>query len=116
MRSKNYKGRCVKRMMPKFTTVCKTYDIVQEKYAEKLSNDDDVAEIRCNVLIEDTSIGEFTSDFVFERKDGTTAVRECVLRKNLLKPRMVKLLDFSQRYWLKKGVRDWKVVVDAEKK
>lgn len=116
MRSKNYKGRCVKRALPKFTAVCKTYDIVQQTYAEKLSKDEDVVEIQCNVPLEDTSIGEFTTDFVITRKDGTISVRECVLRSNLLRPRTVKLLDFSQRYWLKKGVTDWKVVINAEKK
>ena len=32
MRSKNYKGRCVKQNLPKFSSVCKTYDDVQLAY------------------------------------------------------------------------------------
>ena len=104
MRNKNYKGRCVKRSLPKFVSICKTYDVVQQAYADRLSTEDDVLEIRCNVLLEDTSEGEFTSDFVVTKRDGNIAVRECVLRTNLLRPRTVKLLDFSQRYWLKKVI------------
>lgn len=116
MRNINQKKRCVKRALPKFTSVCKTYDKVQEAYASRLSDDDEIVEIQCNVPIEDTSIGEFTSDFVFKRRDGTIAVRECTLRTKVLRPRTVTLLDFSQRYWLKKGITDWKVIIDAEKK
>lgn len=112
MRNANQKGRCIKRSLPKFTSVCKTYDDVQNKYAVKLSSDVNVKEIHCNVLLEDTSEGKFTSDFVIQMQDGTVAVRECVFQSNLLRPRMIKLLDLSQRYWLQHGVTDWKVVTN----
>lgn len=116
MRSKNYKGKCVKRCLPKFTSVCKTYDDVQEAYATKLSTDASIVEIRGNVLLDELfEDGEYTSDFVITYTDEHIAVRECALRKNLFRPRTVKLLDFSQRYWLKKGITDWKVIIDAEK-
>lgn len=104
MRNANQKGRCVKRALPKFTSVCRTFDVVQQVYAEKLSANEDIADVKCNVSIDDTSEGQFTTDFVITKKDGSVAVRECVLRSNALRPRMIKLLDFSQRYWLKKSL------------
>lgn len=115
MRNKNYKGKCIKQSLPKFSSICRTYDDLQNSYAIKLSEDEEVKEVQCNVLLEEISEGEFTTDFVIRMQDGTVAVRECVLRSNLLRPRMVKLLDLSQRYWLQRGVNDWKVVInDAE--
>ena len=33
MRKKNYKGRCEKQTLEKFTTVCKTYEPIQSAYA-----------------------------------------------------------------------------------
>ena len=42
-------------------------------------------------------------------------VMECVQRKYLQKPMTVKLLDISRDYWLKHGVSDWGIVIDAEK-
>lgn len=112
MRNKNYKGKCVKQVLPKFSSICRTYDEVQYAYAIKLSEDSEVREVQCNVLLEDTSEGEFTSDFVIQMQDETVAVRECVLWSNLLRPRTVKLLDLSQRYWSKRGINDWKVVTN----
>lgn len=70
--------------------------------------------MRSDILLDDNSIGEFTSDFLVTFTDGSEAVRECVFRKNLLKPRTIKLLDFSQKYWFKRGITDWKVIIDAE--
>ena len=115
MRNNNYKGRCVKRSLPKFTSICKTYDDVQKAYADVLVSDEGIVEIRCNVILDDKTEGEFTSDFVVTKEDGTIAVRECVLRSNLLRPRTMKLLDLSQRYWAARNVTDWMVITDAEK-
>lgn len=112
MRSKNYKGKCVKQSLPKFSSICRTYDDLQNAYAVKLSENDEVMEVQCNILLEETFEGEFTSDFVIRMQDGTVAVRECVFQSNLLRPRMIKLLDLSQRYWLQHGVTDWKVVTN----
>ena len=116
MRNANQKSRCVKKALPKFTTICKTYDVVQTAYADVLSEDSTVNSIQCNVLLDDDFEGKFTTDFLITRGDGTLAVRECVLRTSLLRPRTIKLLDLSQRYWLKNGVTDWAVIIDAEKK
>jgi len=49
------------------------------------------------------------------KADHDLMVRECVNRKFLTKPMTVKLLDASRVYWLKHGVTDWGLVVNAEK-
>ena len=64
MRKKNFKGRCEKRSLSKCHDVCRTYDPIQYAYADMLQADDDIAEIRCNVLLGGLELGEFTTDFV----------------------------------------------------
>ena len=51
MRKKNYKGRCEKRIVNKCKEVCRTYDPIQYAYADLLSADERIQEIRCNVPI-----------------------------------------------------------------
>ena len=115
MRRKNYKGRCEKRMLAKSKEVCRLYDEIQIKYADRLQDSEEIQEIRCNVLLEGLEAGEYTSDFVCVKADGDLMVRECVYRKYLIKPMTVKLLDASCEYWLNHGVSDWGLVIDAEK-
>lgn len=55
------------------------------------------------------------TDFVCIRTDGEMMVRECVYRRLLTKPLVLKLLDMSLEYWTKLGVKDWGIVIDAEK-
>lgn len=114
MRKKNFKGRCEKRMIEKCGEVCKTYDAIQYAYADLLQANDEIKEIRCNVLLDGLDAGEYTSDFVCVKSDGDLMVRECVFRKFLMKPMTVKLLDASREYWLRHGVMDWGVVIDEE--
>ena len=111
MRKKNYKGRCKKRVLPKCIDVCRTYDSIQYACADLLSVDEGVQEIRCNVPLEDL---EYTTDFVCVKVGGDLMVRECVYRKHLTKPMTIKLLDASKEYWLRHGVTDWGLVIDAE--
>lgn len=115
MRKKGYKGRCEKRLISKCNDVCRTYDAIQSAYADILQADDSIREIRCNVLLDGLPEGEYTSDFVCIKTDGDMIVRECVQRKHLMKPLTVKLLDASMEYWLRRGVTDWGIVIDAEK-
>lgn len=115
MRRKNYKGRCEKRMLTKSKEVCRLYDEIQIKYADRLQDSEEIQEIRCNVLLEGLEAGEYTSDFVCVKADGDLMVRECVYRKYLTKPMTTKLLDASCEYWLNHGVSDWGLVIDAEK-
>lgn len=116
MRNKNQKSRCTKQMLPKFEEICKTYDKVQNAGALLLSGDKDIASIRCNVPLElDFEDGNrYMTDFVFTKKNGELAVRECVFRKLLDKPKTMKLLDASRNFWLSRGVSDWGLIVDAD--
>ena len=114
MRKKGYKGRCEEKNLSKSQEVCRIYDAIQSNYADILQNDNDIQEIRCNVLLEGLSEGAYTSDFVCVKSDGDLMVRECVFRKFLKKPMTVKLLDVSRNYWLHHGVSDWGMVIDEE--
>lgn len=115
MRKKGYKGRCEKKNLSKSKDVCRTYDAIQSAYADILQQDDSIQEIRCNVLLDDLSEGDYTSDFVCIRTGGELMVRECVFRKFLTKPMTVKLLDVSREYWVRHGVSDWGIVIDEER-
>ena len=115
MQKKNFKGRCEKRQIAKCTDVCRTYNDIQRVYADRLSESEIIAEIRCNVPLEGLSLGAYTSDFVCLKTDGELMVRECVSRRLLIKPMTLQLLDASREYWLRHGVTDWGIVIDAEK-
>ena len=112
MRKKNYKGRCEKQALDKFTTICKTYEPLQAAYANILANSKNIEEARCNVVLDDDCI-EYMSDFVCIKSDGEIMVRECMSRKLLSRPQMAALLDKSRTYWLRRGVEDWGIVTDA---
>lgn len=115
MRKKGYKGRCEKKALFKCREICRTYSAIQSVYAEMLQQDNRIQEIQCNVLLDGFSEGEYTSDFVCTKTDGDIMVRECIERKFLLKPMTVRLLDASRNYWLRYGVTDWGLVINAEK-
>lgn len=104
-----------KKMLPKCHGVCRTFSPIQYVYADILQNDDEIKEIKCNVLLDGLTEGEYTSDFVCVKSDDDLMVRECVFRKFLTKPMTVKLLDASREYWLKRGVSDWGLVINEEK-
>ena len=112
MRKKNYKGRCEKQSLEKFTTMCKTYDPVQAAYANILVENKDITAVRCNVVL-DGECSEYMTDFVCTKSDGDLMVRECVSRKLLEKPLSAKVLEMSYNYWLRHGISDWGIVVDA---
>ena len=109
MKKRNYKGRCEKRSLRKCKDVCRTYNAVQSKYADILNDNDDVISFSCNVPLDNT---EYTTDFVYQKADNDFAVRECVSRNLLTKPLTVKLLDISRNYWLKRGIKDWGIVIN----
>lgn len=114
MRNKNQKTRCEKQVLPKVEGIFKSYDKVQSAAAIYLSQLEDVENIRCNV---DSAVIDgvaYTTDFVFEKTDSTLAVRECVFRKLLTKPKTVKLLDTSRSFWMKRGVMDWGIIIDPD--
>ena len=53
MRKKGFKGRCEKRVIANCAEVCRTYDEVQSAYAGVLSANERIAEIKCNVPLDD---------------------------------------------------------------
>ena len=115
MRKKNYKGRCTKRYVAKCTDVCRTYDPLQTAYADVLAANSDIEEFRCNVYLDGLTDGDYTSDFLCKKTDGTYMVPECVYRSRLLKPMNIQLLEMSRKYWLHRGIVDWGCVINEKK-
>ena len=113
MRKVNFKGRCEKRVLSKCKSVIKSYDPIQNAYADILEANSNIVEIQCNVPLDDDDSMGYMTDFLCTKTDGEFLVRECITRKLLVKPLTGKLLDMSRTYWLRRGVRDWGIVTDA---
>lgn len=109
MRNKNQKGKCVKLTLPYFDGVVKTYDDLQLAAAKLLSANSDFVSIQSNVDCVEVDGTKYTTDFVCQSKDGKYSVFECVYRKQLDKPKMMKLLDASQQFWTARGV-EWGLI------
>ena len=113
MRNNNrHSDRCDKQTLSKCEGVCKTYSPLQAAYAKKLQNDDTVESFLCNQPIEIE--GDYTTDFVIRRLDGSVTIRECIEIDDLMKLKNAKLMDQSRCYWLKRGITDWGIVTSAE--
>ena len=115
MRNQNSKVRTTKRKLQKCEGVCRTFCDLQYAYADILEKDDSVISFQCNVPLTDLEEdGSYTSDFVITNDKGEIAVRECVLRDLMAKPKNVRLLEASRRYWLHRGIMDWGIVTNAK--
>jgi hypothetical protein len=116
MRNSNTRARCNKKQLSKAKGVVRTYNDLQDKFADMLQTDDSIKEFICNYPLTDFPIaeGKYTTDFYCTTVSGEIVVYECVFRKHITKPLTVKLLDESRNYWLKRGA-DWRLVIDAEK-
>ena len=112
MQIKNIKTRCVKLTLPHFDGVVKTYDDLQLAAAKLLSANSDFVSIQSNVDSVSIDAVKYTTDFVCQSKDGKYSVFECVYRKQLDKPKMMKLLDASQQFWAARGV-EWGLICEA---
>ncbi len=112
MLKKNFKGRCEKRSLSKCDGICRTYNAIQYAYANALQENCDIAVFQCNVILDNLSIGEYTTDFLCTKTNGDIMVRECVNKSFLTKPLTIKLLDESRLYWLSRGVIDWGLVIN----
>lgn len=110
----NIKLRCEKRAIAKAIGPCRLYSTLQSRYADLLQGNAEIKEIRCNYTLDGLDLGKYTSDFVCLKVDGSYMVRECVDRRHLTKPMTIRLLEESRRYWLKKGITDWGIVVNSE--
>jgi hypothetical protein len=115
MRNSNTRARCNKRQLSKAKGVVRTYNEVQDRFADILEKDSSIRDFICNYPLSDFSIedGKYTSDFYCTTNNGEIVVYECCFRRYITKPLTAKLLDASRNYWLKRGV-DWRLVVDAE--
>jgi hypothetical protein len=115
IRNRIQKGRCEKKKIGKCQEVCRTYDKVQAACLDYLSRSEDIAEIQSNVFLDGLEEdAEYTTDFMCKKSNGDLLVRECVYRKNLLRPSVALLLEKSRQFWFKRGVLDWQVVVEKE--
>ena len=100
MRTKPCRKRCEKRTLKKCEGICKTYGDIHAKYADLLSEREDIESFRTNVLMEGLELGAYTSDIVAVKTDGSLMVRECVPRRTLLRTKTCSLLDVSREYWV----------------
>ena len=114
MRNRNTHSVAIKKKLNKSNKVLCAYSSLQLRYGELLDENINVIDIKANVLLEDFEMGDnYTTDFVFVKNDGSEAVRECVYKKNLMKPSTLNLLDASRNYWASKGIEDWGIVIDV---
>ena len=115
MRNSNTRARCNKKQLSKAKGVVRTYNDLQDKFADMLEGDASIKEFICNYPLSDFSLtdGKYTTDFYCTTTEGEVIVYECVFRKHITRPSVAKLLDASRNYWLKRGI-DWRLVIDAE--
>ena len=111
MRNSNSRVRCEKLSLSKCTGVCRTYSDLQLAYAQQLQADENIAEFRCNVPLENFELtdGAYTTDFVCTTITGEVLVRECIKRNLIERPKTIKMLE----YWAQRSVMDWGLVIDA---
>ena len=90
MIKKNYKGRCERKQLSKCEGVCRLYNKIQSAYTDVLETNNEITKYRCNVALDNLDIGEYTTDFLCWKTDGTLRVRECVKRDQLTWPSVTK--------------------------
>ena len=65
MRNKKTHSLTFKKKLNKSKSIFRAYNELQFKYGEELDSNDEIVEIKSNVLLEDFELGDnFTSDFV----------------------------------------------------
>ena len=119
MRNSRNKIRCEKIHLQKCADgICRTYTPIQRVYAEMLEQDSSVQEFKCNVSLPafELTDGLYTTDFVITKTNGDIAVRECILREYINRPFHIRLLDASREYWLRRGIQDWGIVTNEDKR
>ena len=116
MRNKNTHSITLKKKLNKCKGIFYAYNDLQYKYGEQLDENKDIAEIKCNVPIEECELGDsYTTDFYCVKTNGDILVRECVYQEKLLRPQTIKMLDASRSYWLSKGIKYWGIVLNENK-
>lgn len=113
MRNRNTNVKCIRVSSKKSDKVCRCYSDIQLKYLELIEENDKIVKVELNVKLSIPSIKEsYSTDFLLTLDDGKVRIRECVYKKQLLRPTVVKLLDLSRNYWLSKGYSDWGIVIN----
>ncbi|MBD5584212.1 MAG: hypothetical protein HDQ88_03950 [Clostridia bacterium] len=116
MRNKSTHSVTLKKKLNKCRCIFYAYNDLQYKYGEYLDGNNDIAEIKCNVSIDECELGDtYTTDFYCVKTNGDILVRECVYKEKLLRPQVIKMLDASRNYWLSKGINDWGIVLNESK-
>jgi len=112
MRNRNNHSITFKKKLNKSGKIFRAYNELQLKYGELLDKNDDVVDIKFNVLLKDFELGNsYTTDFVCCKRNGEYMVREVVYKKNLLKPAVIKMLEASHNYWISRGIKDYGIVI-----
>lgn len=113
MRNKNTHSLTIKGKLNKKEGVFIAYNRLQFRYGQKLDVDDEIVEIFANQILDGFALGNnYTSDFVCKKSNDELMVRECVYKKNIMRPSVIKLLDEARNYWLSRGIDDWGIVLD----
>lgn len=116
MRNKKTHDVTFKKKLNKISGFFRVHGELALKFGEELDKKEDIIEIKANCSLEDFELGDnYTTDFVCTKANEELMVRECVYKKNLIKPSTIKLLDASLNYWRSRGVEDWGIVLDAQK-
>lgn len=116
MRNKNTHSIALKKKLSKCKSIFCAYNDLQFKYGECLDANNEIAEIRCNVSIDECELGgAYTSDFYCIKHNGDILIRECVYKEKLLRPQVITMLDASRNFWLSKGITDWGIVINESK-
>lgn len=112
MNKKKYKGKVTKLVLSKSNQeVVKVYHDLEYQYAKQLEEDEEVLCFETHVAITE----DYTTDFVITLTNKEIRVRECVYKSKLKNPSTFKALDISRNYWIRRGIMDWGLVVDADK-
>ena len=113
MRNKNTHSLTIKGKLDKKKGIFIAYSKLQFDCGKWLDSIEEIQEIFPNYNLEDFALGNsYTSDFVCRKNSGELMVRECIYRKNIMRPSTIKLLDEVRNYWLSRGVNDWGIVID----
>ena len=116
MRNKNTHTITLKKKLSKCKAVFNAYNDLQYKCGDYLDASSEIAEIKCNVPIEDCELdGTYTTDFYCIKTNGEIFVRECVYKEKLVRPQVIKMLDASRNYWLSKGITEWGIILNESK-
>lgn len=114
MHKKDYKGRCEKKTLTKSKEICRTYDPIQNKFADMLNDSPDIKEIRCNVLLDNFPEGEYTSDFDYALNKWRFNGERMHTKRQDIKANEYQTFRCIKSILVNHGISDWGIVTNAE--